>query len=131
MRTTRTTGPNEVGTAGAAEHLGVHRNTIFRMIERGKLTPCRKGIGNSGQYFDIRDLDKLLEEGLEEKRRVRNRDKIDPETMISTAEVTKYLGVSRWTLWRWEQEGTVTGFRDGSKVYYDRATIEAIKNGRG
>lgn len=130
MRTTRATAENELNSKAAAQHLGVHSRTILRMIQRGVLTPCRSGERNAGHYFDKADLDRLIEEGFDEQKRVRNRDLVDPETMISTVDAIKDLDVTRQTLWRWEQEGAISGFRSGNRVYYDRRTIEALAKGR-
>lgn len=49
-----------IGTADAAEELHVHRSTITRMVEAGKLKPKVRGRGIRGEMFFTRaEIDRV------------------------------------------------------------------------
>lgn len=48
------------------------------------------------------------------------------ETM-SRGEVSKALGVSVSTLWRWDNEGYLKGIHVGSKIFYKKSDVMRIK----
>lgn len=49
-------------TSEAAELLGVHVRTIYRMIERGDITPIRPGGDGRGRIILV-DREEIVEEG--------------------------------------------------------------------
>jgi excisionase family DNA binding protein len=50
-----------IGTAEAAQTLGLSHKTIYRMVEDGRLTPAMKGPGgpNGSFLFNRSDIDEL------------------------------------------------------------------------
>ena len=43
--------PDLIGTAQAARELNVHRSTLTRMVQAGKIKPAVKGDGLRGEMF--------------------------------------------------------------------------------
>ena len=51
------------------------------------------------------------------------------DQLVSRSETLAELKVSEVTLWRWEQSGYLKPHKIGSRVFYSRADIDAVKRG--
>ena len=51
------------------------------------------------------------------------------EQLVPKSEAMTELKVSEVTLWRWEQSGYLKPHKIGSRVFYSRADIDAVKRG--
>ena len=49
------------------------------------------------------------------------------ETMLSTDEVCKVLGISANSLWRWGKSGYLKGQKVGRKVFYRKSDVDALQ----
>lgn len=68
--------------------------------------------------------DKLvIDTTLETKRIIEEASKLDE--LLTIKQVSDYLGVSKTTLFHWNNNGTLTNLRIGNKVRYRRSDVES------
>lgn len=53
------------------------------------------------------------------------------DVLLTREEVSKQLGVSETTLWRWDKEGYLKSTKLGVAVRYHQSDIDALKQKRG
>lgn len=121
----------KLSTKRAAEHLGIAQTTLKRMVAAGQVQVHRKPHQHKSRlYFDKAHLDRLLQAGPPQLQRVRNNEKVDPDTSYTTTQVCQVLGIDRTTVRDWEKKGLIIGLRAHNRVYYDRTTIDTIREAR-
>ena len=60
------------------------------------------------------------------KKRARARAKEGAEDMLSLEQAAEVLGVSRSTIYRWQKEGRVRGFKVGRQWRFRRSDLESF-----
>jgi predicted site-specific integrase-resolvase len=123
-----------VETSVAAEMIGVPARTLVRMVDRGRIKCVRtKSQGDKGgaghRRFRVRDIKELRAKGAPEIDRA-NSGLTDEELAqtMTTAEVTKVLGVKYHTLRRWEADGIIESYPKTvhNRVRWIRSSVEAL-----
>jgi excisionase family DNA binding protein len=114
-------------TQAVAAHFGVHTQTIYNWVTKGKLPPAVK-VG-SKNVWSKDDIEKCTAE--KERKRYRGEGE-DKFRNLNTQEMAVLLGVTKRTIYSWYKEGKLPKpiFRNGKNQWPIEEVVKAIQEKR-